>query len=338
MKSKRLILIISAVALVTLASFCLSLVIGEDKTAYNFFAFDTAGTVTLYDSPDRSGKLFSNIRDTVNMLDKKLNGFSEDSSLSSLNISRRSSDKALIDIIKKSKELYERYGYTDITTGGLIYLWNISDGGKTVPDDNKILSALDGVNMKNVLINGDEVTLSGDTEIELGAVAKGYALDKLNELLIKDGIKNAVIDLGSSVLLFGEDRTFTVDIKSPFKGNETVGRLYLSQSFVSTSGGYERFTEVNGKKYSHILDPETGYPVKSDLASVTVVCENGILSDFLSTSIYIMGKDKLVNSIDRLRKDGVEVIAVCENGEILVSEGIKNNFNAAEDSRKITMI
>lgn len=335
MKRKKLILLLSATALVIISVFALSQFWGEEKTAYNFFAFDTAGTVTLYDAPD---DLLPSLRDTVDSLDKKLNGFDENSALAELNSSRHSSDKPLFEIIEKSIELYKRYGYTDITVGSLIYLWNISDGGKTVPDDEQINSAMSEVGVQNVTLNDKEVLLSGNTEIELGAVAKGYALDKVRELFSSFKPKGAVADFGSSVLLYGKDRTFTVDIQSPFESDEKIGRLEISDTFISTSGGYERFVEHDGKKYAHILDSKTGYPVKSDFASVTVICNSGILSDFLSTAIYIMGKDELLKHMDSLRKDGIEVIAVCEDKEILISQGLKDNFYTNIESDNITII
>ncbi len=335
MKLKRLILTLSAAALVILAVVALSVFTKDRKTVYNFFAFDTAGTVTLYDEPDN---LLPDFQDMISSLDKKLNGFIKDSALAFLNSRRRSEDKTLFEIIEKSIELNQKYGYTDITVGGLVYLWNISDGGDSVPDDSQIRAELSSVGTQNVTLDNGEILLSGSTEIELGAVAKGYALDMVKELFAPSEIQSAVVDLGSSVLLYGEDKTFTVDIQSPFDSDETIGKLSVSDTFISTSGGYERFITFDGKKYAHILDPETGYPAKSDFASVTVVCKSGILSDFLSTAIYIMGKDELLKRIDSLRKDGIAVVAVCESGEILVSRETKDNFLSAANSNKITII
>jgi thiamine biosynthesis lipoprotein len=212
------------------------------------------------------------------------------------------------DITEITAALNERFGNEiDIHIGALTRLWGISTDSPRVPADEEIAAAL-----------------TDKSYLDLGAVAKGFALDRAYAALLEadtDTEKGyAIVSAESSILLYGKkpESLFKTAIKSPFIDGEYVGYIETEASFISTSGGSERYFEVDGKRYSHILDPATGYPVETDLASVTVIVpadypNGGILSDFLSTLIYIRGVEGLSEFEEN---NDFTFIAIAKNGDI----------------------
>lgn len=190
-------------------------------------------------------------------------------------------------------ELTEKYGRgVSVTCGALTGLWGISGGTGHIPAEDGIASALETVTHDGTLTRG--------TRYDFGAAAKGYACDEAYRILKNGGADYGVVSLSSSTLLYGEKNDgspFRAGITDP-DGEGYLGILETPAAFVSTSGGYERYFEADGELYCHILDLDTGYPAETDLASVTVIVpaetENGgILSDFLSTLVYIRGTEEI---------------------------------------------
>lgn len=214
--------------------------------------------------------------------------------------------------LSQSLVLTETYGRgVSMTCGALTSLWGISDGDYHIPDEDEIRSALRTVS--------DDGTLADGTWLDFGAAAKGYACDEAYAMLTGTETEYAVISLGSSTLLYGQkpDGKFRAGITHP-DGDGYLGIIETDAAFVSTSGGYERYFEADGQRFSHILDLETGRPAETDLVSVTVIvpasAENGgFLSDWLSTMIYIGGTAEL----DRwLAYEEFSVVAADETGSI----------------------
>lgn len=243
-------------------------------------------------------------------------------------------DNAYIyDITEKTLSLVSLYGENvDITSGELTSLWGISSGNKTVPSENEIKKAMKTIGYEKISVKDGIVFKEKETKLDFGAVAKGYACDLVYKNLSEKNCNYAIVSIGSSSLLFGEkpDKTdFKIEIKNP-DGNIPLGMIETKECFVSTSGGYERFFEAEGKTYSHILDVKTGYPVKTDIVSVTVICygENGgIKSDFLATDIFIGGTENLEK---HLSSDDYKIVVADENKKLYVSEGI--NFTPYQNS------
>lgn len=144
----------------------------------------------------------------------------------------------------------------------------------------------------------------------------------MKELLDEDEVSYGVVSMTSSMLLYGEKpdgEPFRIAVRGAEDG-EILGTAEVQSCFLSTSGGYERFfTDDSGKTYSHILDTKTGYPVETDLTTVTVFCENGLLSDYLSTLIYMGGTASLE---EHLNADEYKLVAADNDGNIYVSDGL----------------
>ena len=184
-------------------------------------------------------------------------------------------------------------------------------------------------------------------KIDLGGVAKGYALYKASEYLSEEAMGKAVgadfcISLGGNVAVSGSSKIrkesgqkgWKVGITNPFDKSETLGSLVLVHGFVSVSGAYERFFEKDGRIYHHIFDSKTGYPSESDLASAAVISDDGLEADALSTALFVMGKDRAIE----FYKSGIydfEMLLVTETGEVLVSGGINEAFELSENAKNI---
>lgn len=250
------------------------------------------------------------------------------SEVSKLNLSgsNKPSEK-LMSAIERIKELCSVYGNSaDITVGRLTSLWNVTEENFTVPDDSEVKTALDSVGYENIEIHDNEIILKNDCLLDFGCVAKGIALDYVKQRLDEKNSGKAVVSAGSSsILLYGDD-SFTTSILSP-ESEEIVGKINTTSGFVSTSGGYHRYAEKDGKKYMHIIDTKTGKPSETDLTSVTVYCQSGLDSDFLSTMILADGSENLSKYLNQ--KD-FQIVAIDKNKKIYVSEGL--SFELTDES------
>lgn len=265
--------------------------------------------------------------DTEKIFDNHNSG-SEVSKLNK-NESITATDK-LTNALTRIKKLNSLYGNSaDITVGNLTSLWNLNGDNFTVPSDTDINNALKSVSYENITINNNAISLENNATLDFGCVAKGIALDYVKDLLDNNHSEEAVISAGnSSILLYG-DGEFTTNILSP-ENEDILGKIKTPQGFVSTSGGYHRYAEKDGKKYMHIIDTGTGKPSETDLTSVTVYCQSGLDSDFLSTMIFADGTENLSKY---LKADDFKIVAADKDKNLYVSEGL--DFELTDDSFKI---
>lgn len=290
------------------------------------FAMDTSVSITA------DQKHIGDYINLIKSLDKKLSAYDEQSEISRLNhdkILSVSDDTA--ELLKKASEFCRKYPEVDITAGALTELWNVNGQDPTVPKDSDIKTALKSVGIHNLLLNGNSAELKNNAKIDLGSCAKGYALDLLYDKIKNNNDNYAIVSFGSSSLLFGrkpDGSDFVTSILNPDDKSSEVLHFKTGEGFVSTSGGYERFFEADGKKYSHIMDLKTGYPVETDLTSVTIVSEtDGMLTDFMSTCIFIGGTQKIG---DYLNNDSFQVIAIDKDKNIYCSKSFKDKIEITD--------
>ncbi len=230
--------------------------------------------------------------------------------------------KIALDISKESN------GAFDITVTPLTELWNVTEA-ITPPNPTDIDTALQKVGYKNVLLDGNTVTLLNGVTLDLGGIAKGYIADKVKAYLIEQGVTRGTINLGGNVVLIGDNdgKPYSVGIQKPFAATgEAVLTLSLSDKTAVTSGIYERYFEFEGKNYHHIIDTSTGYPAENDVASATIITERSSIADGLSTACLILGIDK---GKALAHKYGAEVVFVLRDGSIVTSDGL-NADNGTE--------
>lgn len=226
-------------------------------------------------------------------------------------------------------------GAFDITIGKLTRLWDIDSYSQTgnmqyvLPEKKAIEEACKESGYFYLEVKNQTATLTSPIQIDLGAVGKGIALDRiLNVLEEADGtVYGGVISLGGSILTYGDKQDGTpwqVGIVDPFDTDKCLGVLKLfGQWCISTSGDYERYVEVDGVRYHHILDPRTGYPANSGVRSVTILSKSGFLSDALSTACYVLGVEK---GMELAQKYQAEALFVDSEGKQYLSEGMKKFF------------
>ncbi len=275
------------------------------------------------------------VKNIINTLDAKiLSRTAEDSFVYNLNKSGEAvADEKLFAYFSQLSQVCEKSGGAfDYTLGAVSDLWNFG-GTPSVPDSALLAEVLSHSGFEKVVLSGKKITLTDkNAVVDFGASGKGIALDEIKDYLGTADVSRAVISVGGSVLLFG-DGDFTVGVKNPFGGSDYAAKLTVNQCCISTSGSYEQSFESGGKKYHHILDPETGYPAESGVVSATVISENGLLSDALSTACFVLGIEK---GFALAEEFGAEVIFITENGEIHFKEN--PGISITPDSDAFTLI
>jgi thiamine biosynthesis lipoprotein len=214
----------------------------------------------------------------------------------------------------------------DITIGRLSRLWDFSSE-PGIPSDAELEAACKTVDYRKVRVFGNKVQLENpDAWIDLGAIAKGYIADKIAEFLLARGVMGAVIDLGGDVVAIGsrhDGSPWRIGVRRPGgSANDLLGVVETDGAAIVSSGVYERGFEIDGVAYHHILDPNTGFPVRSDVISATVVTENAVLGEGLSTIIILAGSTSVEVMMDEI-PGFVGAVLVLENGELRTFGDVK---------------
>ena len=234
-----------------------------------------------------------------------------------------------IDLIRKGLEFSRLSdGSFDITVGGVTEQWDFHapEGEAKLPDADALAEAVKHINYENIDIEGRRVRLSDPgARLDLGGIAKGWIGDRMTEFLESKGVVSAVINLGGNVICIGgktDDDDFAIGVETPFSDRtEIIGKISVRDKTLVTSGVYERQIEVDGKRYHHILNTETGWPVGTDLDAVTLIADKGRSGDIdaLSTICLIKGADEGMKFIEA--QDGIEGVFVLSDGSIRTTEG-----------------
>lgn len=336
-----------ALPAVLLALTAAALFLMRDRTPASessaIFVMDAPASIRLYGADTKSTE------ELLTYLDGIFNIYLEGSPAAEFN--RSGTAQVNEDMFRLINEvrLLSLYGgkSVSVTCGALTSLWNVTAESPSVPDKPDIDAALLTVDDNALMLVPEDggYTLSTDISsqrLDFGSVAKGYACDRLNELYNSMGDERpscGIVSFGSSSLLYGEkpDGTdFRVEVRSPDGYSEPLGYITSPACFISTSGGYERFFEADGKRWIHILDLESGFPSDSDLASVTIVTDSGVKSDYLSTLVFLdgtAGLERHLSSPDFL------LLAVDTSGRVYKSDGLSfeltdaSHYRPAEENR-----
>ena len=233
-------------------------------------------------------------------------------------------------------------GALDVTLGRLSRLWNLDELAVSVgngssaapeaalPTAEQIQEALADCGYGKVQLSGGTINLPAGMQLDLGAVGKGIACDRIREYLgSQPQITGAIVAVGGSVVTYGQKpdgSAWNVAIMHPREEGRYLGILSLDgEHYISTSGDYERYVMVDEMRYHHILDPATGYPARSGLSSVTIVCDSGLLADALSTACFVLGPEQGLTLAEAY---GAEALLVNEDGTLYMTEGMKEIFSA----------
>lgn len=328
---------------------------GNEPISISSIKLNTAVQITIYDSQDKAL-----LDDCLALCDKYELVFSrtnEKSELYKLNHRKDTSDKdpnadgqttpypvsGTADTWHISEDLAsllsqglsitrESDGAFDIAIAPLTSLWDFTAEDPKVPDDAAIQKALPLCSSDGVTIDGQDITLpSDDIQFDVGAIAKGYIADRMKDLLVKKGVKSAIINLGGNVLCIGskpDGTPFKVGIQKPFADrNETEAVMDIAGKSVVSSGIYERCFKQGGKLYHHILNPQTGYPYDNGLISVTIISDQSVDGDALSTTCFALG---LEDGLKFAEKKGVQAVFITEDYELHYTDGFQDEINVTD--------
>lgn len=237
-----------------------------------------------------------------------------------------------ITVLNKAIEIGGKTnGALDVTIYPLLTEWGFTTDTQQVPTDDIIADKLKLIDYTKISVKGNTVQLPNNMQIDFGALAKGYTSDCVTEILKENGVKSALVNLGGNVHAVGtkpDGTLWKVGVQNPFSPSEQVCILEIADKAVITSGNYERFfTDENGGKHWHILDSADGFPADNGLVSVTIIGENGLLCDALSTALFVLGTDK---AIDYWRNSAdFEMILITDDEKIIYSEGLSDSINFA---------
>jgi len=234
-----------------------------------------------------------------------------------------------LKVIKEAKEISEfSEGGFDITVGPLTQLWRMAREKGIPPLAEELKQKLDLVDFRNVMVDeeGKVLLKKEGMAIDLGGIAKGYAVDRAFELLNSLGYKNLIVNAGGDLRVGGSklDQPWSIGIQDPRASQKMMARVSVSNAAIATSGDYEKFFMYQGKRYHHIFNPKTGFPTE-DCQSVTIVCTDGMKADALATAVFVLGPEKGYALCQKL--NDVDCLIVDKEGKISLSQGLKDRIS-----------
>lgn len=328
---------------------------GNQPISISSIKLNTAVQITIYDSQDKS--LLDDCLALCDRYELIFSRTNENSELYKLNHRKDTSDKdpnadgqttpypvsGTADTWHISEDLAallseglditrESDGAFDIAIAPLTSLWDFTAEDPKVPDDAAIQKALPLCSSDGVTIDGQDITLpSDDIQFDVGAIAKGYIADRMKDFLVKKGVNSAIINLGGNVLCIGskpDGTPFKVGIQKPFADrNETEAVMDITEKSVVSSGIYERCFKQGGKLYHHILNPQTGYPYDNGLISVTIISDQSVDGDALSTTCFALG---LEDGLKFAEKKGVQAVFITEDYELHYTDGFRDEIRVTD--------
>jgi len=308
------------------------------------FLMGTVVNIKIYNEGKKAvlDPVFERIRDLANKIqDSEENQEDIKTEIDAIN------EMAGIKPVQVSDDVYTliKAGYTyskdsqgsfDITIGPLTNLWHIGFDDARKPAQSEIDQILPLIDYNKIQLNDENKTVFLEEKgmvFDLGGIAKGFIADEVVELLKKNDVTSAIVDLGGNIYVLGQSPTgkdWTVGIQDPFAPRgQTVGKLPLTNKSIVTSGIYERYIEVDDVKYHHILNPKDGYPYDNGLAGVTIISDKSIDGDALSTLVFSKGLKDGMDYVESL--DGVDAIFITKDKTVYITSGIKNTFTLTNE-------
>ena len=240
-------------------------------------------------------------------------------------------DVEIFTLIKKSVEYSDKTrGAFDITIKPLADLWNASGEEKKLPAENDIRDALEKVGARKILLDEADMTISLEKEgmgIDLGGIGQGYATDKATQILKGRGIKSAIVNSSGDIYCLGTrsgKKLWKIGIQHPRRRDEIIFEIFLKDKAISTSGDYEKYFVLNGKRYSHIIDARTGYPVGDDVVSASAVAVDSTTADAFATALCILGE----SGLDVAESFNIDAIIIVKDRAGLLGVKMTKGFKA----------
>ena len=319
-----------AISFLLIAIFLLLAGCGTPSAQEQFFTMDTVMSITVN---GKGAAEAAAARQEVEGLNALLSRTDGDSLISRLNAHAGDGtavevDSDILELLSFAKSISQLLpGCFDITIAPVMDAWGFTGEERHVPDAADLARAMALVDSGKLLLDEEAGTArlaEAGMSVDLGSVAKGYAAARTEEVLREAGVTSALLDLGRNITAVGpkaDGSPWRVGVADPADSSRYLCILSLEDATASTSGGYERWFEENGVRYHHIIDPKTGYPASSGLQSVTVVSQNHLLADALSTALFVAGEEE---ALDFWRsRDDFELVLCTEDGRVLATEGLE---------------
>jgi FAD:protein FMN transferase len=328
MKKKDVINILILIAVV-----CFGLYrIAHQKSIHNetLFLMDTIVTIK-FETIDKNGdEIIQAAFELIEKYENKFSFYKEDSQIRDFNESNQQNlilDEDFKQIMSLAAQVYaETDSLYDISVGRLSELWNYDE--KILPEQDSIDAVMKFIGFDRLILADGELIKPKDFKINLGSLAKGFIIDKTVEFLIENNASSGYVNAGGDIRIFGQKKPLSIGIQHPRdEHNQVIDALKVQNKSIVTSGDYERFFVLNGKRYHHILDPKTGYP-SQNAVSVTVISESAFLADAYSTALFLLKPDIAIKLVES-KKDLEALILTEENGKIIKfeSSGIEGYRN-----------
>lgn len=317
-----------------------------------FFAMDTYNIITVFDDIPES--VLDSAERKLRELERLWSVTDRESEIYELNHANGkpvtvSDDTA--QLVQFSIDMGEKTGgVLDITLYPVLTAWGFTAGNQQIPSDDVLKERMMLTGIEKINLFEHKLSIQPEMQIDLGAVAKGYASDLLTQMLKEQGVSSGIVSLGGNIQAIGskpDGSDFNISVEHPID-RDSLGIISLSDSCVVTSGAYERYFEgEDGEVYGHILDPKTGRPANTDLDSVTVIGKEGKLCDALSTALFVMGLDDAVDYWRMVMKDTCgrfgsnenhgefDMILVTKDGDVWITENLTDNFRLSESHADI---
>ena len=254
----------------------------------------------------------------------------------------------LIELLEKANDYYELTDHAfDITIATIADLWGFTKSEHQVPNKDIIEANLVNVGPKHIHIEDHKISLDAGTKLDLGGIAKGLLAKETKTIYDKYKLQSAFVNLGGDILVYGykdNNDDWSVGIQNPYSANDTNSLsaiLSLHDAYIFTSGNYQRYFEVDGVRYHHIIDPKTGYPANNNLLSVSIITnledDNAIMADALSTALFVMGQEEAINLWHR-NQDLFDVIIINNENEVLATKNLEDKILLANDNFNLKII
>jgi FAD:protein FMN transferase len=324
-KTKNTKIFITAVILMLLMATSVSFA-SSNEYKRTFMLMDTVFSITLYaDNEQSADKAFNDAFKRLKDIESELNIFNADSGISKLNRDKKNSSPSVDLKINIEKAIFysnKSGGAFDITVQPILDLYKKSFGDKkSPPTDIEIRNELKKVDYRKIRLQPGKIEIGKNQRITLGGIAKGYAVEEAIKVLKNNNITMALVDAGGNIRVLGQKPSgpWKIALRNPRNEQDYITIIPMVNNAVSTSGDYERFFNEE-KTFHHIVDPRTGYSA-TELISVTIVTDNAFDADALSTSVFVLGRERGMKLIESI--PGVEGLIITRDKKIYKTSGFK---------------
>lgn len=302
---------------------------GQKEIVARGFAMDTVVSITVYRDEDE--KIAQQALQLLDDWEQQCSADREDATIYKINQGQSQTVSCdVLEMLTLGQALEEQtQGAFSLMVRPLVELWHIQSrqAEEALPNEEQIQQAKSLCGQKYLQVQENSngtgtVSVEQGSGLDLGSIAKGKAAEIIKDYVQEQGVQNALIDLGGNICTVG-DKTYQIGIQDPRDEQFVFATLQVQNKSVVTSGDYQRYVEISGTRYHHILDIRTGSPAQSGLISVTIVGEDSMVCDALSTAVFLLGEEQ---GLALVKAYGVEAVLVNEDKQVTVTDGLKDSF------------